>query len=106
MTEPEYVIGKAFDIAKLRAPKRTREPSPRDIALTKAVRAAAAAAPSQVIPFSYPASDKQATVKAAAKRIVAELDLQVNVGASAAYPNTLLLSRGTISNRGRRRPAT
>jgi hypothetical protein len=56
-----------------------------------------------VIPFTFPDTEKVGTVKAAAKRIAADLELPVNVGAHAAYPNTILLSRGVLSNRGRKR---
>jgi hypothetical protein len=40
-------------------------------------------------------------VKAAAKRIVKAMEVPVNVGYNATFPNTILLSRGVLSNRGR-----
>ena len=52
------------------------------------------------LPLTVLASD---TVKAAAKRIVKAIGVPVNVGYNAAkYPNAILLSRGVLSNRGRR----
>lgn len=39
---------------------------------------------------------------AAAKRIVKAMQVPVNVGSNATFPNTILLSRGVLSNRGRR----
>jgi hypothetical protein len=98
-----YGIGKPFDIATLKAPRRAKAPNPRDVALEKAIKEASVAAESQVIPFTFPDTEKVGTVKAAAKRIAADLVLPVNVGAHAAYPNTILLSRGVLSNRGRKR---
>ena len=77
--------------------------SPRDQELQKAVTQAAAGAASQVIPFSFDQEkDKAGTVKAAAKRIVKAMQVSVNVGFNATFPNTILLSRGILSNRGRR----
>jgi hypothetical protein len=103
MPTKQYVIGKPFDIEDLKKPPRARVVSPRDLELQKAVTQAAAGAASQVIPFSFdPEKDKAGTVKAAAKRIVARMEVPVNVGYNAAFPNTILLSRGVLSNRGRR----
>jgi hypothetical protein len=98
----DYKIGKAFDIAELRKPARVREPSPRDIAITKAINAAATSPASQVVPLSLPESDKLGTAKAAAVRIIRSNGSPVHVGVSAQYPNTLLFSRGVLSNRGRK----
>jgi hypothetical protein len=103
MAKSEYIVGDAFPLGDLKPARRVREPNPRDEALIKAIRAAAAAAPSQVIPFTFPAGDKPGTVKAAARRLVDDLKVPVNVGFNAGHPNTLLLSRGVLSNRGRRR---
>ena len=87
----------------VKKPLRARAISPRDLELQKAITAAAAGAASQVIPFSFdPGRDKAGTVKAAAKRIVASMAVPVNVGYNATFPNTILLSRGVLSNRGRR----
>lgn len=103
MPTKQYVIGKPFDIADLKKPVRARAISARDQELQKAITAAAAGAASQVIPFSFdPERDKAGTVKAAAKRIVAAMQVPVNVGYNATFPNTILLSRGVLSNRGRR----
>jgi hypothetical protein len=103
MPTKQYLIGKPFDINDLKKPERTRAVSPRDRELERAITQAAAGAASQVIPFSFdPESDKIGTVKAAAKRIVASMEVPVNVGYNAAFPNTILLSRGVLSNRGRR----
>lgn len=99
----EYKTGKPFSIEELQKPKPVRQPSPRDAALIKAINAAAAGPESQVIPFIFPESEKQGTVKAAAIRLVKALDLPVNVGVHASYPNAVLLSRGTLSNRGKRK---
>ena len=102
MPMKQYVIGKPFSIEELKKPQRARAVSPRDQELQKAITAAAAGAASQVIPFSFdPERDKAGTVKAAAKRIVASMEVPVNVGYSAKFPNTILLSRGVLSNRGR-----
>jgi hypothetical protein len=98
----DYKIGKPFALAELAKPKRVRQPLPRDEALTKAIRAAAAAPESQVIPFTFPETEKVGTVKAAAIRIVKTLELPVNVGVHKDFPNAILLSRGTLSNRGKR----
>src|SRR5262245_45250495 len=102
MPTKDYVVGKAFDINTLKKPQRGKERSQGDIQLEKAIKEASSRAESQVVPFTFPETEKIGTVKAAAKRIVAELDLPVNVGVHAGYPNTILLSRGTLSNRGRR----
>jgi hypothetical protein len=102
MPTRQYQIGKPFDIADLKKPPRARVVSPRDQELQKAITQAAAGAASTVIPFSFdPALDKAGTVKAAAKRIVKVMQVPVNVGYNAAFPNTILLSRGVLSNRGR-----
>ena len=99
----QYLIGKPFDINDLKKPERVRTVSPRDRELEKAITQAAAGAASQVIPFSFdPERGKVGTVKAAAKRLVASMEVPVNVGYSAKFPNTILLSRGVLSNRGRR----
>ena len=103
MPDTEYKVGKPFSIEELRKPKPARQSSPRDLALTKAIQAAAAGAESQVIPFVFPETEKQGTVKAAAIRLVAALELPVNVGIHKDYPNAILLSRGTLSNRGKKK---
>jgi hypothetical protein len=104
MPTKQYVIGKSFDISELRKLERPRVVSLRDQELEKAITQAAAGAESQVIPFVFDLEkDKVGTVKAAAKRIVKAIGVPVNVGYSAAkYPNAILLSRGVLSNRGRR----
>ena len=104
MPAKQYVIGKPFDIADLKKPVRARVVSPRDQELEKAITQAAAGAASQVIPFSFdPEKDKIGTVLAAARRIVKVMEVPVNVGVNVAmYPNAILLSRGVLSNRGRR----
>ena len=104
MPTKQYVIGKPFDIEDLKKPLRARAISARDQELQKAITAAAAGAASQVIPFVFDLEkDKVGTVKAAAKRIVKAIGVPVNVGYNAAkYPNAILLSRGVLSNRGRR----
>ena len=106
MTVPNkpYQIGKPFDISELKKPLRARVVSPRDQELEKAITQAAAGAASQVIPFLFdPEKDKVGTVLAAARRIVATMQVPVNVGVNAAmFPNAILLSRGVLSRRGRR----
>src|ERR1035437_6220864 len=104
MPTKQYVIGKPFDIEDLKKPQWARAASPRDQELEKAITQAAAGAAAQVIPFTFdPEKDKVGTVKAAAKRIVASMSVPVNVGYNAAkFPNAILLSRGVLSNRGRR----
>lgn len=104
MQTKQYSIGKAFDIVELKKPVRPRILSPRDQELEKAITQAAAGAASQVIPFSFdPTQDKLGTVVAAARRIVKVMGVPVHVGVNAAmFPNTILLSRGVLSNRGRR----
>ena len=103
MPTKQYLIGKSFDISELRKLERPRVVSPRDRELEKAITQAAAGAESQVIPFSFdPERDKIGTVKAAAKRLVKAMQVPVNVGYNATFPNTILLSRGVLSNRGRR----
>jgi len=104
MPTKQYSIGKPFDIDELKKPVRARVVSPRDQELEKAITQAAAGAESQVIPFTFdPEKDRIGTVKAAAKRIVASMGVPVNVGYNAAkFPNAILLSRGVLSNRGRR----
>ena len=104
MPTKQYQIGKPFDIEELKKPVRARVVSPRDQELEKAITQAAAGAASQVIPFSFdPEKDKIGTVKAAAKRIVKAMGVPVNVGTNVAmFPNAILLSRGVLSNRGRR----
>jgi hypothetical protein len=82
-----------------------RQPSPRDQALESAIRAAAAADESQVVPFFIAPTDKLPTVKLAAKRVAARLDLPVNVGSNRAYPGAVLLSRGRLRG-GRSRRST
>ena len=98
----DYKIGKPFDLAELRKPKAARQPSPRDVAITKAINAAATSPESQVIPLTLPETEKVGTAKAGAVRLIRSLAAPVNVGVSAAYPHTLLFSRGKLSNRGRR----
>ena len=102
-TKP-YQIGKPFDIEELKNPVRPRVVSPRDQELEKAITQAAAGAASHVIPFLFdPEKDKVGTVLAAARRIVKTIEVPVNVGVNAAmFPNAILLSRGVLSNRGRR----
>ena len=104
MPTKQYSIGKPFDIDELKKSVRARVVSPRDQELEKAITQAAAGAESQVIPFTFdPEKDRIGTVKAAAKRIVASMGVPVNVGYNAAkFPNAILLSRGVLSNRGRR----
>jgi len=104
MPNKQYSIGKPFNIADLKNPPRARVVSPRDQELQKAITQAAAGAASQVIPFSFdPEKDKLGTVLAAARRIVKIMEVPVNVGVNAAmFPNAILLSRGVLSNRGRR----
>jgi len=105
-TVKPYTIGKPFDISELKKPTRSRALSPRDQELQKAITQAAAGAESQVFPFFFdPEKDKVGTVKAAARRIVASMDVPVNVGYTKGLPgyeNAILLSRGVMSNRGRR----
>ena len=105
-TTQQYTIGKPFDISELKKPKAVRAVSPRDQALEKAITQAAAGAESQVFPFFFdPEKDKVGTVKVAAKRIVGSMGVPVNVahnGALKGYENAILLSRGVLSNRGRR----
>jgi hypothetical protein len=100
----QYIIGKPFSIEELKKPQRARVVSPRDQELEKAITQAAAGAASQVIPFLFdPEKDKIGTVLAAARRIVARMEVPVKVGTNAAmFPNAILLSRGVLSNRGRR----
>ena len=102
-TKP-YQIGKPFDIEELKRPARTRVVSPRDQELERAITQAAAGAASQVVPFSFdPERDKVGTVLAAARRIAKAMEVPVNIGVNAAmFPNSILLSRGVLSNRGRR----
>jgi hypothetical protein len=104
MPTKQYQIGKPFDIEELKKPVRARVVSPRDVVLEKAITQAAAGAASQVYPFLFdPQKDKVGTVLAAARRIVKTMEVPVNVGVSAAlFPNAILLSRGVLSNRGRR----
>ena len=103
MPTKQYTIGKPFDIEKLKKPVRARDVSPRDQELEKAITQAAAGAASQVIPFLFdPEKDKVGTVLAVARRMVARMQVPVNVGVNAAmFPNAILLSRGVLSNRGR-----
>ena len=104
MPSKPYTIGKPFDIEELRKPVRARVVSPRDQELEKAITQAVAGAASQVIPFLFdPETDKVGTIVAAARRIVATMQVPVNVGVNAAmFPNAILLSRGVLSRRGRR----
>ena len=104
MPNKPYQIGKPFDITELKKPVRPKVVSPRDQELEKAITQAAAGAASQVIPFQFdPVQDKVGTVLAAARRIVKIMQVPVNVGVNAAmFPNAVLLSRGVLSNRGRR----
>ena len=92
-----YTYGKPFAMADLsKKAAKEKELSPRDAALLKALREAAAAAESQVVPFYLGSGDKLATVKLAAKRLAKRYELPVNAGSHRSYPGTLLLSRGTI----------
>ena len=104
MPTKQYVIGKPFSIDELKKPVRPRVVSPRDRELEKAITQAAAGAESQVIPFVFDVErDKRGTVLAAARRVVKAMGVPVNVGTNAAlFPNAILLSRGVLSNRGRR----
>jgi hypothetical protein len=97
-TDPApYTYGKPFAIADLKKRSATDRPlSKRDAALVKAIREAAAAAESQVIPFYLGPNDKVPTAKLAAKRLAARLDLPVNVATHRSYPGVLLLTRGTV----------
>ncbi|MCU0484380.1 MAG: hypothetical protein MUC54_08980 [Chloroflexi bacterium] len=70
--------------------------NPRDAALLKAMREAAVATESQVVPFYLGPDDKLATVKLAAKRLAKQYELPVNAGSHRSYPGTLLLTRGTL----------
>lgn len=101
-TPEPYTHGKPFDIAELRkAAARNKPLSKRDAALVKALREAAAAAESQVVPFYLGPDDKLPTVKLAAKRLATQLDLPVNVGSHRAYPGALLLTRGALRGKPR-----
>lgn len=92
-----HSYGKPFDIADLsKKAAKDKELSPRDAALVKAMREAAAAAESQVVPFYLGPGDKLPTVKLAAKRLAKRFGLPVNVGSHRSYPDTLLLSRGSL----------
>ena len=104
MPAKPYSIGKPFDIDDLKKPVRARVVSPRDQELEKAITQAAAGAASMVYPFMFDVErDKVGTVLAAARRIVKTMEVPVNVGVNAAmFPNAILLSRGVLSNRGRR----
>jgi hypothetical protein len=96
-TPEPYSYGRPFDIADLsKKAAKDRPLSPRDTALMKALREAAAAAESQVVPFYLGPKDKLPTVKLAAKRLAGRLELRVNVGSHRSYPNTLLLTRGSL----------
>jgi hypothetical protein len=96
-TDPEpYTYGKPFAIADLKKATVDRPLSKRDAALVKAIREAAAAGESQVVPFYLSPADKVPTAKLAAKRLAARLDLPVKVGTHRAYPGVLLLTRGTL----------
>lgn len=98
-----YSYGKPFDITDLsRKAVRDRPLSPRDTALVKALREAAAAPESQVVPFYLGPNDKLPTLKLAGKRLAAQLELRVNVGSHRGYPGTLLLTRGSLRGGGRR----
>src|SRR6188508_54239 len=99
---PDYGVGKPFSIEDLRKTAPSRKANPRDDAITKAIRAAAAAPASEVIPMTFPSNVKVTTVVAAARRIAAEQDLNVNVGVNKSYPNTVLFSRAVLSRRGRK----
>ncbi len=103
--EPEpYTYGKPFAIAELKKKAATERPlSERDAALVKAIREAAAAAESQVIPFYLGPNDKVPTAKLAAKRLATRLDLPVKVGTHRAYPGVLLLTRGSLRGTGKKR---
>lgn len=102
-TNPEpYTYGKPFAITELKKKAAADRPlSKRDTALVKAIREAAAAAESQVIPFYLGSNDKMPTVKLAAKRLAARLDLPVNVGTHRSYPGVLLLTRGTLRGKAK-----
>ena len=92
-----YSYGKPFaitDLTKKAAKDKTL--NPRDAALLKAMREAAAATESQVVPFYLGPDDKLATVKLAAKRLAKQYELPVNAGSHRSYPGTLLLTRGTL----------
>lgn len=101
-SNPEpYSYGKPFDIADLSKKAAKVKPlSKRDASLLKALREAAAAAESQVVPFYLGPNDKMPTVKLAAKRLAERNDLAVNVGSHRSYEGAILLSRGNL--RGRR----
>ena len=101
-SNPEpYSYGKPFDIADLSKEAAKVKPlSKRDASLLKALREAAAAAESQVVPFYLGPNDKMPTVKLAAKRLAERNDLAVNVGSHRSYEGAILLSRGNL--RGRR----
>jgi hypothetical protein len=92
-----YSYGKPFPIAELSKKAATEKPlSRRDAALLKAMREAAVATESQVVPFYLGPDDKLATVKLAAKRLAKQYELPVNAGSHRSYPGTLLLTRGTL----------
>lgn len=97
-TDPEpYTYGKPFAIAELKKRGAAERPlNKRDTALVKAIREAAAAAESQVIPFYLGPDDKVPTAKLAAKRLAARLDVPVKVGTHRSYPGVLLLTRGKL----------
>ena len=96
-TPEPYTYGKPFAITDLsKKAAKDKAPSLRDAALLKAMREAAAAAESQVVPFYLGPDDKLATVKLAAKRLAKRYELPVNAGSHRSYPGTLLLSRATI----------
>jgi hypothetical protein len=101
-TSPEpYTYGKPFAITDLKKKAAAERPlSKRDTALVKAIREAAAAAESQVIPFYLAPKDKLPTVKLAAKRLATRMELPVNVGTHRSYPGVLLLTRGTLRGKG------
>lgn len=95
-----HTHGKPFDISELNAKAAERPLSKRDAALVKALREAAALAESQVVPFYLSPSDKVPTVLLAARKLARKLELNVNIGARKAYPETILLSRGSLRPKG------
>jgi hypothetical protein len=96
-------VGKPLDIAELRTAKRPRERrvNPRDEDLRLLINEVSAGSESQVWPWEL-GDQKPATARAAANRMIKQLDARVFVGVHHDHQGKLLFSRQPLRARRKR----
>lgn len=96
-------VGKPLSIDDLRgtAVPSGRKPNPRDEELKLLVREVSVGPESQVIPWEL-GSQKVATARLAANKVIKQVGLPVFVATHRSHPGALLFSRQPLSARKRR----